>query len=297
MQLVDHPAGDYRFLPGIAPYSCGVVAKPGYEIVQVTLAQPLPYLEGFKRITHVLSLQQRERTALCGVSLRSPKPFTFAGFAEFNALYAAVLKHWGLFVDGVNPVARTNVAPVVGAPTEPVLYGFSFTRPAAGPQRPLAETPKDLEDSLDKLPIPENNKAFLREVIAQYERERAQHERELALPPTFIVAGAGELPEGKLARPDIVSLGDVSPVGLATKARYVMDLMESRLHGLGVDWPAVSEINIYTAHPLTQILPDIVLKRAGATAIHGAHWHFSRPPIEDIEYEMDLRGVRTELRI
>lgn len=250
MPLVEHPSGDYLFLPGIAPYSCGVVAKPGYEIVQVTLAQPVAYLDGFKRITHLLSLQDRQRAALCGVSLRSPKPYTFAGFGEFNALYAAVLKHWGLFVDGVNPVARTNVAPVVGAPTEPVLYGFSFTRPCGA-----------------------------------------------ELPATFVVAGAGELPEGKLARPDIVSLGDISPAGLTTKARFVMDLMESRLRGMGVDWPAVSEINVYTAHTIATILPDIVLKRVGATAIHGAHWHFSRPPIDDIEYEMDVRGVRTELRI
>jgi len=250
MPLVDHPTGDYQFLPGIAPYSCGVVSKPGFEIVQVTFAQPVPYLDGFKRITHFLSLQGRERAALCGVSLRSPKPYSFAGFGEFNALYAAVLKHWGLFVDGVNPVARTNVAPVVGAPAEPVLYGFSFTRACAA-----------------------------------------------ELPVTFVVAGAGELPEGKLARPDIVALGDITPAGLVTKARFVMDLMESRLQGMGVDWSTVSEINVYTAHSLTPLIGDTVLKRVGPTAIHGAHWHFSRPPIDDIEYEMDVRGVRTELRI
>ena len=35
MPLVDHPVGNYRFLPGIAPYSCGVVSAPGYEIVHV----------------------------------------------------------------------------------------------------------------------------------------------------------------------------------------------------------------------------------------------------------------------
>jgi hypothetical protein len=250
MSLVDHPAGDYRFLPGIAPYSCGVVAQPGFEIVQVTLSRPIPYLDGFKRITHFLANQGRERAALCAVSLRSPRPYSFAGFAEFNALYAAVLKHWGLFVDGVNPVARTNVAPVVAAPRESVLYAFSFTRPCAAD-----------------------------------------------LPATFVVAGAGELPEGKLARPDIVSVGDTSAAALVTKARFVMDLMESRLHGLGVDWLAVSEINVYTAHSLAPLLPDIVLWRAGAAAIHGAHWHYSRPPIEEIEYEMDVRGVRTELRI
>jgi hypothetical protein len=76
-----------------------------------------------------------------------------------------------------------------------------------------------------------------------------------------------------------------------------MDLMESRLHGMGVDWSTVSEINVYTAHSLTPLIGDVVLKRVGPTAIHGAHWHYSRPPIDDIEYEMDVRGVRTELRI
>jgi hypothetical protein len=27
MRLTDHPSGDYRFLPGIAPDSCGAVSK------------------------------------------------------------------------------------------------------------------------------------------------------------------------------------------------------------------------------------------------------------------------------
>src|SRR6478735_7283259 len=33
MPLIHHSTGCYRFLPGIAPYSCGVVSSPGYEIV------------------------------------------------------------------------------------------------------------------------------------------------------------------------------------------------------------------------------------------------------------------------
>ena len=47
MPLTDHPLGDYRFLPGIAPYSCGVVSAPGFEIAHVTLHGPVPYLQGF----------------------------------------------------------------------------------------------------------------------------------------------------------------------------------------------------------------------------------------------------------
>ena len=250
MPLVDHPTGNYRFLPGIAPYSCGAVSAAGFEIVHAVFQRPPPYRAGLEDVAEYLAAEGRPRSALCGVELRSPRPYSFQGFAEFNAGYAAILERWGLFVDGLNPVARTNVAPVVDPPREPVLYGFSFTRPCAA-----------------------------------------------GLPPTFVVAGAGELPDGVLARDSIIALGDTSSAGLATKARYVMDLMESRLHGLGVDWPVVTTADVYTAHSLAPLLSEIVLGRMGASAIHGVHWYFSRPPIEDIEYEMDLRGTRVELRM
>lgn len=247
--LVDHPAGDYRFLPGIAPYSCGVVSRPGFEIVHVTFQVPVPYRVGFERIAGVLAEHGRPKAALCGVALRSPKPFDFPGFATFNAEYAAILKSWGVFVDGVNPVARTNVAPVIRPPTEPVLYSFAFTRPCPGDR------------------------------------------------PTFVVAGAGELPEGVLSRDGIIALGDTTPRGIETKAEFVMDLMEARLRGLGLDWPIVHTLNVYTIHPITEVLPTVILGRAGSAAMHGAQWHFTRPPIEEIEFEMDLRGMRTEILV
>ncbi len=249
MPLTDHPTGNYRFLPGIAPYSCGVVSNPGFEIVHVTLQRPVPIRVGFEKIAEYLASEARPKAALCAIELRSPRPFSFQGFAEFNAEYAATLQRWGVFVDGVNPVARTNVAPVINPPSEPVLSGFSFTRPCSS------------------------------------------HE-----PTTFVVAGAGELPEGFLSREHIIALGNTSPDGLAIKARFVMDLMETRLRGLGADWSQVSTVNVYTAHSLTPLLPEVILGRIGPASRHGTTWHFSRPPITEIEYEMDLRGTRTELR-
>ncbi|MSR57596.1 MAG: RidA family protein [Planctomycetaceae bacterium] len=250
MPLVNQPRGDYRFLPGIAPYSCGVVASSGFEIVHVTLQRPIPYRSGFDRILRHLADEQRPRAALCAVELRSPKPFTFPGFAEFNGAYAAILERWGLFVDGVNPVARTNVAPATAPPTEPELYGFSYTQPC-----------------------------------------------QPNLPPTFVVAGAGELPEGLLSADAIIAGGDISVSGIRVKARFVMDLMESRLVGLGGEWSQVTAVDIYTVHPLHDLLPEIVLGRIGPAGAHGVRWFYTRPPIEGIEYEMDLRGIRSELRL
>jgi len=250
MPLVDHPTGNYRFLPGIAPYSCGVASAPGFEIVHVTLHRPVPWRAGFERIRAHLASEKRPLAALCGVELRSPRPFTFPGFAEFNADYARVLEEWGTFVEGVNPVARTNVAPETGGVTEPSLYGFSYSRKA--------------------------------ETSAQV---------------TFVVAGAGELPEGILAADAIIARGDTSPSGLITKSQFVMDLMEARLRGLGADWPLVTAIDIYSVHPIEGLLAPVVLSRVGSAAIHGVRWFYTRPPIVGIEYEMDLRRVRTELRL
>ena len=250
MSLVRHPHGDYHFLPGIAPYSCGVASSPGFEIAHVTLHGPVPYRRGFDMIASHLTEAGRPRASLCAIELRSPAPFTFAGFAAFNAEYAKVLEDWGPFVDGVNPVARTNVAPVLAPPVEPVLYGFSYSRPCA----------------------PEH-------------------------PPTFVVAGAGELPEGILAHDSIVRVGETSPEAMAEKATFVLELMESRLKGLGFNWPQVTAADVYTVHSLDRLIPDLVLKRLGPAGVHGIRWFHTRPPIVAIEFEMDLRGVRTELRI
>lgn len=250
MPLVTHPTGQYAFLPGIAPYSGGVVSIPGSEIVHVTLAAPVPWRRGFELVDRFLSGLSRPRSALCGMELRSPRPFSFGGFAEFNGQYARVLRDWGVFVNGVNPVARTNVAPHPESLSEPGLFGFSYTRPAS----------------------PDT-------------------------PATFVVAGGGELPEGVLAPEAIIARADVSPEGLLAKARFVMGLMESRLRALGGDWSTVSAVDVYTIHGLDRILPEVLLPALGPASLQGIHWFPTRPPIEEIEFEMDLRGVRQEQRL
>jgi hypothetical protein len=243
MPLIPHPRGDYLFLPGISPYSCGVVSAPGFEIAHVTFRRPIVYRRMFDLIDQQLKDHGRPRAALCGIELRSPRPFTFRGFAEFNAEYSKTLEDWGLFVDGINPVARTNVAPEVDPPSEPALFGFSFTRPC-----------------------------------------------EPSFPPTFVVSGAGELPEGILAHEAIIRVGDTSPEAMIEKASFVLDLMESRLHGLGADWSRVTTVDVYTVHAMERVLPDVILRRIGSAGVLGIRWFFSRPPIIGIEFEMDVRG-------
>lgn len=97
--------GGYDFLPGGSPYSCGVIARAGHEIVHVTLARPLPYRRGFAAVESFLEVRRRPATALCALELRSPAPRSFDGFADFNAVYGEELTRLGLWVDGANPLA------------------------------------------------------------------------------------------------------------------------------------------------------------------------------------------------
>jgi hypothetical protein len=247
--LTENKAGNYSFLRGIAPYSAGVIAEAGFEIVHVRLSRYVPLRAGFDAVEAHLLKAGRPLQAICGMELRSPKPFSFTGFDEFNAGYVDVLKKWDLLVDGINPVARTNVAPAVNPPAEPSLYGFSYTVPSDARRK------------------------------------------------TFVVAGAGELPEGSLDARDVVRPGESSPAAIREKMRFVNGLMEGRLKGLGVSWSDVTVSEIYAIHDIHSLLEKELIRRQERAGAHGITWHYSRPPIEGIEYEMDLRGCTTELMI
>jgi hypothetical protein len=250
VQLLANPAGNYAFLTGIAPYSAGVTAQPGYEIVRAVLARPVPWQEGFVRIEEHLNGLGRPRSALCAVELRSPAPFTFAGFATFNGEYQARLVEWGLLRDGVNPIARTNVAPAINPPAQPSLYAFSYTAPTT--------------HSL----------------------------------PTFIVAGAGDLrDQANLSPSAIVRPGEISTDAMAEKAATVLGVMQARLFGLGMAWADVSGVGVYTVQPLHPFLESTLAPSLHEANNCGVHWHYSRPPIAGLEFEMDLRGVRVEERV
>jgi hypothetical protein len=247
--LIKNPAGNYAFLKGISPYSAGAVAEAGYAIEHVRLHALPPLRRGFEVVEGYLKSIGRPKAALCGIELRSPRPFSFRGFSDFNTGYVEILKSWDLLQDGLNPVARTNVAPELNSPAEPSLFGFSYTVSASAGR------------------------------------------------PTFVVAGAGELPEGSLDPHDVVRRGETSKEALIEKARFVMELMDSRLKGLVTDWSHVTATNIYTVHDFSSWLVTEVLSRTHSAHLQGVTWHFSRPPIVSIEYEMDLRGCLKEVVI
>lgn len=112
-------------------------------------------------------------------------------------------------------------------------------------------------------------------------------------PPSFVIAGSGEVPEGKANYHDhIVRLGDCSPAGLRDKATFVLGEMERRLAALGFQWRDSTATQVYTVHDLHPFLADEIVARGAAA--RGLTWHYARPPVVDLEYEMDCRGVHVE---
>jgi hypothetical protein len=113
------------------------------------------------------------------------------------------------------------------------------------------------------------------------------------LRPSFVVAGSGEAQEGSGPyREKTIRHGETSPDAIADKARFVLGVMEARMTALGTTWASTTAVQVYTVHDLFPFLGGEIVARGAAR--HGLTWHFCRPPVIGLEYEMDCRGVATE---
>jgi len=244
----DFATGNYRFIPAVFQYSSGAAALPGYEIERVRFDRLVPLAQGFVLVAEYIKAAGRPLTSFCACELRSPAAFTEEGFRSFNLHYVKTLAEWGIYDGTVNPVARSNVCPEIGPPSEPSFYAFSLTRPS-------------------------KNAA-----------------------PTFVIAGGAELGGGSGTYPErIVRYRDLSPEGLREKVRFTARQQESRLAEFGLDWDDATAVQAYTVHDFHPVMVE-ELVRPGATR-PGLTWHFARPPVVDLEFEMDCRGVRREIVI
>jgi hypothetical protein len=111
--------------------------------------------------------------------------------------------------------------------------------------------------------------------------------------PSFVIAGGAELRGGSGSYPErIVRYRDLSPEGLKEKVRFTVSEMESRLGAFGFGWKVTTAVQAYTVHDFHPVMTDELVRR-GATC-PGLTWHFARPPVIDLEYEMDCRRVMRE---
>lgn len=239
--------GHYKFVQGIEPYSCGVIADEDFELVRVTMPQSIKWDNGFDAISEYLNKKNQNIYALASIELRSPQVRSMTEFIEFNSKYINVISDLDLLSKGLNPIARTNVVPTSRRDTETTLHAFSFTRQAAN-------------SSLK----------------------------------SFVVAGAGELSESALDSQNIIRYQDTSQDGLSEKVMCVRNIMTDRLNKLGVGWSDVTSTSIYTVHDVQSILNKSLLPYIDTANRFGLQFFSARPPVIDIEFEMDTRGVHVE---
>ena len=110
---------------------------------------------------------------------------------------------------------------------------------------------------------------------------------------SFVIAGSGEAPEGPGEYRDrIIRLGDTSPGAMREKAQYVLAAMESRMEMLGSTWADATVSQVYTVHEVHGFLADEIVARGAAP--DGITWTYARPPVEGLEFEMDVRSVPVE---
>ena len=111
---------------------------------------------------------------------------------------------------------------------------------------------------------------------------------------TFQIAGSAEAPEGKQNyRDHIVRRGEQSVDALLDKARFVLGEMERRLGLLGFSWNDATGTQLYTVYDPYPTVSQEIIKRGAMSA--GLTWHFCRPPVLDLDYEIDVRAIRKEI--
>jgi hypothetical protein len=125
--MLEAAGGGYEFIPGQPFASNGVAASPGVTIHRAVFAEPVTLPEGYEAVRKYLDGVERPLVALCGFDLLLPAARSLPDFLAFNGEYLAQLEAWNLLKDGSSPLARTNVAPVLGAPLRPAVRAFSYT--------------------------------------------------------------------------------------------------------------------------------------------------------------------------
>ena len=222
-------------------------AEPGYAVERVTFRDPIPLERGFERVEAIIEARGRPLTAFCACELRSPAPFTDAGFRGFNELYVATLARWGIYD------AATKSTPSRAATSVP-----RWTR---RPSRRSTPSPS---------------------------RWQPMHARR----PSWSPAAAKRREGGASYRERTVRYGETSADGNARKSRLRPGRDGAPPEAARLRWADTTATQVYTVHELHPFLADEIVRRGAARG--GLTWHFCRPPVQGLEYEMDCRGVAGE---
>jgi hypothetical protein len=109
----------------------------------------------------------------------------------------------------------------------------------------------------------------------------------------FVNAGSADAreaaPEGESR---VIRPGDTTPDGMRAKAAHVLDTQETRLAAFGAGWQDATATQVYSVHDIHAVLEMDIQTRGAAPA--GLTWFHARPPVEGLDYEMDVRAVEVE---
>lgn len=113
---------------------------------------------------------------------------------------------------------------------------------------------------------------------------------------TFVIAGGAEARDGAGSYPErIVRYREVGPEAIRDKAKATVGSMERRLAAFGHVWKDTTATQIYSVCDFYPALADEIVPRGAARS--GLTWHFARPPVVDLDFEMDCRRVAREILI
>jgi hypothetical protein len=111
--------------------------------------------------------------------------------------------------------------------------------------------------------------------------------------PSYVIAGSGEArnEEGPYEK-KTVRYGETSEDAMREKTRFVVSELARRLRELGFSWRDVTATGVYTVYEFHAFFAAEIVRAEAAR--HGVTWHFARPPVDALAFEMDCRAVYRE---
>ena len=114
---------------------------------------------------------------------------------------------------------------------------------------------------------------------------------------SFIIAGGAEVRGGAAGSSyaeRTVRSGETSADAMREKVQFVAALMEQRMAALGFSWKDAVSTQAYTVHDIGPMVGELAARGACAG---GLTWHYTRPPVVGLEFEMDVRGAAREITL
>jgi hypothetical protein len=123
--------GGFAYLRGgSTPFSDGVAALDDHVLVRVRLRSTPPLADGLAFAASFLSHAGRPLASLAACELRSPSVVSMSDFANFNVMYADLLRANGFGAADAFPLARSNMAPRFDPPPTNALFAFTYATPS-----------------------------------------------------------------------------------------------------------------------------------------------------------------------